>query len=201
MKLVTIAEMRAVEREANEKGLTYDQMMENAGHNLAREVLEILHAYENCDEMQILGLVGPGNNGGDALVALSRLAEKGWIARAYLVKRKEAKDPLVKRLEEAGGEIHTFDDDVDYQKLQAFVETSDVLLDGILGTGIKLPLKGDVESVLAEVKKFLDELEWETVYLLRWIAHPGWIVIQVRRLPRPCQRMPPLPWPRSSVVC
>ena len=34
-KYVTIAEMQAVEKEANEKGLTYSGMMENAGKGLA----------------------------------------------------------------------------------------------------------------------------------------------------------------------
>lgn len=38
MKLVTVAEMQAIEREANASGLTYDQMMENAGSGLAEVV-------------------------------------------------------------------------------------------------------------------------------------------------------------------
>ena len=36
MKLVTVSEMRAIEKEADASGLTYGQMMENAGVGLAK---------------------------------------------------------------------------------------------------------------------------------------------------------------------
>src|SRR5512137_1515641 len=100
MKHVSVSEMRAVEQEADANGLTYDMMMENAGHHLSHEIMELSYNQDDEEEIQILGLIGPGNNGGDALVALTRLAEKGWTARAYLVKRKPKNDPLVKKLEE-----------------------------------------------------------------------------------------------------
>ena len=35
MKLVTVSQMQAIEKEADAGGLTYDQMMENAGQGLA----------------------------------------------------------------------------------------------------------------------------------------------------------------------
>ncbi len=44
MKLVTVAEMISIEREANAHGLTYETMMENAGRGLAELILE-----EYCD--------------------------------------------------------------------------------------------------------------------------------------------------------
>jgi NAD(P)H-hydrate epimerase len=160
MKLVTVSEMIAVEIEADASGLTYDIMMENAGHNLAREVMELAYYQDDKDEVQVLGLVGPGNNGGDTLVALAHLAEKGWTARAYLVKRKAKNDPLVKRLEEAEGEIILADSDEGFHQLQAFIETADVVLDGMLGTGFKLPLKEDIGHVLEAAQGFLAEMEW-----------------------------------------
>ena len=160
MKLISVAEMRAIEKEANANGLSFDQMMENAGHNLAHEVMELAYYQDNEEEIQVLGLVGPGNNGGDTLVALSHLAEKGWSARAYLVNRKATGDPLVKRLEDADGEVYQAGEDNGFQQLQAFIETTDVLLDGVLGTGFKLPLKDDVGRVLTAVQGFLAEMDW-----------------------------------------
>ncbi|MEW6092885.1 MAG: NAD(P)H-hydrate dehydratase, partial [Chloroflexota bacterium] len=160
MKLVTVTEMRAVEQEADAGGLTYDLMMENAGRNLARAVMDLAYFQEDEEEVQVLGLVGPGNNGGDTLAALAHLAEKGWTTRAYLVKRKAEKDPLVKRLEEADGEIYLAEEDAGFHQLQAFIETADVFLDGALGTGFKLPLKDDIGNVLAAVQGFLNEMEW-----------------------------------------
>jgi len=108
----------------------------------------------------VLGLVGPGNNGGDTLVALSLLAEKGWKARAYLIYRKQESDPLVDRLKDAEGEIVIAQKDVDFEQLKAFIGTSDVVLDGILGTGFKLPLKDEIAHVIAVAKEVLAELEW-----------------------------------------
>jgi hydroxyethylthiazole kinase-like uncharacterized protein yjeF len=160
MKLVTVTQMRLIEQEADHSGLTYEKMMENAGYNLSREVLQIAYAQEDDKEIQVLGLVGPGNNGGDTLVALTRLAEKGWTARAYLVHRKSAGDTLIKRLEEANGEVFQVEKDSEFHQLQAFLENADIVLDGVLGTGFKLPLKDEIASVLAAVQGFVSKMEW-----------------------------------------
>jgi hydroxyethylthiazole kinase-like uncharacterized protein yjeF len=160
MKLVTVPQMRLIEQEADGSGLTYEKMMENAGYNLSCEVLRLAYAQEDEEEIQVLGLVGPGNNGGDTLVALARLAEKGWTARAYLIHRKVSGDALVKRLEEANGEFYLAEKDESFQQLQAFVESADVVLDGVLGTGFKLPLKDEIGSVLAAVQGIVAEMKW-----------------------------------------
>ncbi len=159
MKLVTVAEMRAIEQEADASGLAYARMMENAGRGLAKEILRLAHSH-NDEDMQALGLVGPGNNGGDTLVALTHLAEKGWQARAYLIQRKGEADPLVERLREADGEIVISEKDEGFEQLKAFIGTADVVLDGILGTGFKLPLKAEIEHVMAAVKDASAELDW-----------------------------------------
>ena len=161
MKLVSISEMRSIEQEADANGLTYDMMMQNAGYNLSREILQLAYAQDDEEDIQVLGFVGPGNNGGDTLVALAHLAGKGWKARAYLIKRKAAGDPLVKRLEEADGEIYLTEKDSDFQQLTAFLETADVVLDGVLGTGFNLPLKPDIGKVLGAAKTILGSIEWQ----------------------------------------
>ena len=100
MKLVTVPQMQSIEKEADAGGLSYDQMMQNAGLGLAEIILDL---FADEEELGALGLVGSGNNGGDTLVALTALLGDGWKARAYLVKRK--KDDLVKKFIEAGGEV------------------------------------------------------------------------------------------------
>lgn len=152
MKLVTVPQMQAIEKEADASGLTYDQMMENAGQGLTDVILGI---FEGDVESEVVGLVGNGNNGGDTLVALAALAAEGWKARAFLVKRK--KDDLVKRFLEAGGEILAGENA--FEKLAEAIDTADVLLDGILGTGVKLPLKKEVAELLAEVNDVLDGMD------------------------------------------
>jgi hydroxyethylthiazole kinase-like uncharacterized protein yjeF len=160
MKLVSVSQMRLIEQEADASGLPYEKMMENAGYNLSREVLRLAYTQEEGEEIQVLGLVGPGNNGGDTLVALARLAEKGWTARAFLIHRKATGDALIKRLEEADGEVYQAESDANFQQLQAFLESADVVLDGVLGTGFKLPLKDEIGVALAAVKGIVAKMEW-----------------------------------------
>lgn len=152
MKLVTVSQMQAVEKEADEGGLTYDTMMQNAGQALAEVVADL---FVDEDQLEVVGLVGPGNNGGDTLVALTALAEEGWKAGAFLIKRK--KDNLVKGLAEAGGQVYSGEDA--FERLSESLETADVLLDGVLGTGFKLPLKKDVAETLSEVGDLLESLD------------------------------------------
>jgi hydroxyethylthiazole kinase-like uncharacterized protein yjeF len=156
MKLVTVAEMRAIEQQADADGLPVEKMMENAGHGLADEI-QIL-SYGSEEQREVLGLVGAGNNGGDTLIALAHLAADGWRARAYLVNRKA--DALVERLKKEGGEVILAENDPKFEQLSAFIGTADTLVDGILGTGIKLPLKEQVAKVLEAVNTAVAELPW-----------------------------------------
>jgi hydroxyethylthiazole kinase-like uncharacterized protein yjeF len=151
MKLVSVKEMKAIEKEADAKGVTFDQMMENAGQGIS-EIIEDLSIEEN--EREIFGLVGPGNNGGDALVALTHLVADGWLARAYLIGRK--KDPLVEHFQKAGGEIIDSEDDKELSSLNAFLQTATIVLDGLLGTGIRLPLKSDFAKLLSECNSIIN---------------------------------------------
>jgi ADP-dependent NAD(P)H-hydrate dehydratase / NAD(P)H-hydrate epimerase len=158
MKLVSVSEMLSIEKKADASGLTYEKMMENAGQGLADAVQE---AYGHLPDLSVLGLVGSGNNGGDTLVALASLLEKGWNATALLVRPRKAKDPLVERLRKAGGEVLAHDADLlaDASRLSELVRRHAVLLDGVLGTGVKLPLKPELAQTLGAIRDNLLEME------------------------------------------
>ena len=156
MKLVTVSEMLEIEQEANANGLSYDEMMENAGRGLAEVLLD---EYQELESPSALGLIGSGNNGGDTLVALAILAKAGWRANAYVVKTREPEDPLVAQLEKNGGVIYTIEKDGDLRILVDLIREHNILMDGVLGTGIKLPLRGKISEVLRITGKFLGEIE------------------------------------------
>ncbi len=157
MKLVSVSQMRAIEKEADASRLTYADMMENAGRGLAEVVLDL--PFIEDQEIEVLGLVGPGNNGGDTLVALDYLAHEGFKARAYLIKRKSENDELVARVLDAGGEIISAESDINSQALEYYLATANILLDGILGTGAKPPLKKDMAEVFVKVLGTIAQLE------------------------------------------
>lgn len=148
--LVTVDQMRAIEREGDARGVSYAEMMERAGSGTARAVLTLAFQRKT-----VLGLIGSGNNGGDGLVALEYLARAGWKGRAYLVRPRPDDDILIQRVRNAGVEVHSAADDPDFSLLDEWLSVSEVLLDGVLGTGIQLPLKAEVELVLAHVRNFV----------------------------------------------
>lgn len=143
-KLVSVAEMRDIEKAADAAGLSYAQMMENAGQSLADAVL----AHSHDRKKTVLGLVGPGNNGGDTLVALALLAKQGWKASAFLVGQRPKGDRLAARAKRAG-----------VQFAAKLAVKQDVVLDGLLGTGIRLPLREDFRQTLLEAGRQVSRRE------------------------------------------
>lgn len=147
--------MIAIEKEANAKGISNAELMEHAGTGIAGLIHQLGQEH---NWHTITGIVGSGNNGGDALIALTCLAREGWWTRAYLTRRNMADDDLVKAYLSAGGELCEFAADTNFERLRLFLDESNVLLDGLLGTGIKLPLKQEAAQVLEYTNIILSEL-------------------------------------------
>jgi hydroxyethylthiazole kinase-like uncharacterized protein yjeF len=158
VKFVSVEEMKAIEQEANNKGLAYEQMMENAGRGLAEEINV---AYSHISPKKVFALIGSGNNGGDALVALCHLISFGWSTCAYIVSSRSVEDKIIERYAEAGGEIKSWKKDRDNNILSDLLNTNKVLIDGVLGTGIRLPLKEDIAEVLLFVRQYLENHKTE----------------------------------------
>jgi NAD(P)H-hydrate epimerase len=152
-KILSVAEMRALEKEADSKGYTYAMMMDKAGTGLA-DLVESLCTTDG--DKFVLALVGSGNNGGDALVALNSLVRKGWPVRAYIVRARDCADPLVLSLVQDGGVVTSVDSDPDLEILGRWLDDAQVVIDGVLGTGVELPLKPEIARVLNFVKNFVD---------------------------------------------
>ena len=74
MKIVTAAEMKEIERRANERGMSYYDMMENAGRKAAEYIKENT---KDFGTKLCLICVGAGNNGGDGYVAARYIKELG----------------------------------------------------------------------------------------------------------------------------
>jgi NAD(P)H-hydrate epimerase len=92
-KVVSVEQMRQIEAAADAAGTTYDQMMQNAGRAMVERVKEILAVAPNPSDASITVLVGPGNNGGDGLVAGRILAdETNALVRFYLLKPRAEDD-------------------------------------------------------------------------------------------------------------
>ncbi|NIS81431.1 MAG: NAD(P)H-hydrate dehydratase [Anaerolineales bacterium] len=155
-KIVTVEQMRAIEQAADAAGLTYDKMMENAGRAVADAILK---HWLHMQSKQVLILVGSGNNGGDGLVAGHYLIEAGAQVSAYLTKARTDDDANFVRLRKRAKHIATAEEDKRWRILGDLVRSADLILDGVLGTGFQLPLKGSAKDVLASVTKSLEKRE------------------------------------------
>ena len=149
MKIVSVDQMIAIEKAANDRGLTYDTMMQNAGSGVGEWVIANLSLKQG-----VIGLIGSGNNGGDTLIALTTLARRGIRTCAFLVKKQE-KDELIKAYVEHGGVVVDLADQNHLDKLAAELNAGAIILDGMLGTGVKLPLRGNLLSIMSKVSRLV----------------------------------------------
>ena len=156
VKLFSVTEMQLVEKEANQKGLTYEMMMDNAGRGIA-DIIE--NAYSHLSNKKVFALVGSGNNGGDALVALYYLSTYNWDVTAYIVRHRPETDPLISRVINNKGLVIYGDSDFEFNKLIGLVDLNPILIDGVLGTGIKLPLQDDISQILSAVKSHINKTD------------------------------------------
>ncbi len=156
MKYVSVEEMIAIEKESHASGHTYARMMEHAGKGLA----EVIHEeYGYGEEKSALALVGSGNNGGDALVALDYLASWEWEVTALILRAREEEDPLVKRVLQAGGSVQSWEEGWNAEDGQDLLPGRTVVIDGVLGTGIRLPVRGELGDRLDRVRRRLEGME------------------------------------------
>jgi hydroxyethylthiazole kinase-like uncharacterized protein yjeF len=119
--------VRAAEESAM-AGLPDGELMARAAQGLA----EVCRArLAERDGSTVVGLVGSGNNGGDALHALDHLADAGYAASAVV---DEGGVPLGDKesWESAGVRVV---DGTDEQAVAAALADADVVVDGILGIG------------------------------------------------------------------
>ncbi|MEB2288843.1 MAG: NAD(P)H-hydrate dehydratase [Anaerolineae bacterium] len=153
-KIVTTEQMRAIERAADSQGHSYAAMMEMAGRAVAERVKQLL---DGIEQPRVAVIVGPGNNGGDGLVAARLLAEELADASvgAFLLRPRGDDDDVFVRARDAGVFIASAADDkaAGYRVLQNLVANADVLIDALFGTSLRLPIKGDAAKVLQTVHK------------------------------------------------
>jgi NAD(P)H-hydrate epimerase len=153
LKLVTVAEMQALEKAADAAGHRYATMMEIAG----RAVADLILAQTGA-RRPVLVLAGPGNNGGDGLVCARYLHEAGVPVRAYLWKRRttpadDYEGHYQKVIHLGIPTAHT-DDDPDFVTLQRWLAEGApyIIVDALLGTGNNRPITGQLAVLLDLVR-------------------------------------------------
>lgn len=164
---VTCAQMKQLEQQTDAAGLSYYQMMENAGTIAANRIVEITmtspiddategrrHAYMLDRPIRARIYCGKGNNGGDGFVVARLLARQGWQVEVILVDGPPATPDaranyeLLQRLalpvrDLEAGECEAKDVET--------VGSPDVVVDAIYGTGFHGKLREAGAAAAAQI--------------------------------------------------
>ncbi len=152
MYIVTTQQMQSAEKAANAAGLSYDQMMEKAGHAVA----EAIEAEFEIAGVRVLVLVGPGNNGGDGLVVARYLAQMGAIVSVYVWKRNLEGDKNWALLDASAVERILSHEINSQARLTHLLGNSGLIVDALLGTGVSRPIDGSLADLLDQTRAAVD---------------------------------------------
>jgi hydroxyethylthiazole kinase-like uncharacterized protein yjeF len=141
MKILTADEMRTVDRVTTERfAITSIDLMHNAGAAVARFVLR---EFPDCRHITVL--CGKGNNGGDGFVAARELDAAGREVRVLLLGypadlKGDAKTTFD---EMALAPVFAPDETaLDSPPVLDVLDSADLFVDAIVGTGFNPPLRG-----------------------------------------------------------
>jgi ADP-dependent NAD(P)H-hydrate dehydratase / NAD(P)H-hydrate epimerase len=147
MKIVSAAEMRAIDRATSERfGVPALTLMENAGAAVAEHVLT-----HYGSARRIVVFCGKGNNGGDGFVAARHLHQKGRAVQVVLLtdpaELKGDAAAMYATLPADAVIVHS-SEELKSDRVRLSL-AADLYLDAILGTGFKPPVTGLYADAIA----------------------------------------------------
>lgn len=151
LRLVDAALMREMDRRTiEEEGTPGLVLMERAGRGIVRT---LVHRFAPLHRREIAVVCGKGNNGGDGLVVARMLRARGLWPRVILTAPIEqlSADARVnaERARAAGLTLHLGDPERALTGLTA----RDLLLDGLLGTGLEGPARGPAAAWIEAMQR------------------------------------------------
>ncbi len=153
MKALTAAEIREVDRLTTERfGVPSLTLMETAGRKAADAVWRVV---AGRDQVRVCVLCGKGNNGGDGFVIARFLREAKVTPRVFLFgKPEEVRGDAAVNLSrwlDAGGRLEVVASDADWEHFWPEVCSSNVIVDALLGTGLRGAATGIIARVISDV--------------------------------------------------
>src|SRR6516164_7288978 len=147
MKIITAAEMRDIDRASTEKfGVPSLTLMENAGSAVAHFV-----AKNHPDAHRIAVVCGKGNNGGDGFVVARKLHQAQRVVEVLLlaspVELKGDAAAMFEHLPVRPTVIQTLEE-LHAESIRSLTNC-DLIVDAVLGTGFKPPVKGLYADAIA----------------------------------------------------
>ncbi|MGI0100990.1 MAG: NAD(P)H-hydrate epimerase [Nitrosotalea sp.] len=147
---ITVKQMMQIEKNGHQMGFLRKLMMENAGASTARYLLE---KYTNLQEKKIMVFAGLGNNGGDSFVVTRHLAGFGCNPDVVLLGNP---DKIKTEESISNWKILEKMDSVNLMITSdptSILFDADIIVDGILGTGILGKIKEPYATAIDLINK------------------------------------------------
>lgn len=155
METITPERMRALEFNSAYLGITPSTLMENAGRGSYEEIKKRY----GLDNKNIIVFCGTGNNGGDGLVIARQLSSHTCIDVVLLgtpdkISKYEARLnwEIVERMYERI-RTHIAPSADELKEISSLIRHSDVIVDAILGTGVKGALREPVRTAVKMINE------------------------------------------------
>ncbi len=151
MILLTANQMKQAEKTASEQGLSYLQMMDNAGSAAANFAVK---NFAGQVQGKTVVLCGNGNNGGDGFVLARRLAQKGYLVSVVLTcgsaQTVSAMEMFGKLSKE---QVTLVDSATQWSFAKKMLEEASLVVDAVFGTGFHGELPVGVRQVFSYVNR------------------------------------------------
>ncbi|MBE6819826.1 MAG: NAD(P)H-hydrate dehydratase [Ruminococcaceae bacterium] len=149
MFVVTGNQMYQAECSAVKRGISFPQLMENAGQACAK-IIKNKFAISKDNRKNVLVICGKGKNGGDGFVIARALWEQGCKVTVMLAcgepKAADAVD-MFSLIEAAGIDVIRYDNNLTLHR--PILEQADIIVEAVFGTGFSGSLNHSL-SVLAQ---------------------------------------------------
>lgn len=145
MKLVCNSQMQEIENLSFKNNSSSALLMDNAGKSIAEVVKNIIETHNI--NTKILILVGPGNNGGDGLIAGTILFTEGYDISIYVCSPRNNQDNLLSKCIEKNIPVTSIESSNFMSKLISDLSNCDLILDAILGINANRPIVDPITKV------------------------------------------------------
>jgi len=150
MRIATASEMAQLDRRTIEEvGIPGIVLMENAARGAAGFFLEVV---PDLLRKRTTVVAGSGNNAGDGFVLARIFQNSGGRVRVVCLRPPDGLqgDALTnyRILENMGTPIHIWDEEADFSSQWRWIEESDVIIDALLGTGLRNEVRGTYRKVI-----------------------------------------------------
>lgn len=145
-RIYTAEEMRRAEQCAVDMGASFEQLMENAGQAVAKDLLKRITAGKLARPQSVLIICGKGNNAGDGLVIARTIAEQGIKVEVLFVLGHDLSELAQLNLERLAPFNISMTEDPEKCLKDA---TFDWIIDAVFGTGYVGELPQDISCAMA----------------------------------------------------